>query len=169
MSPCLLVIRREAGLVQNETHLNTLMLKQRRGREDMKQRQENKELETLRTRAARRKRDKSEGETPGTDQQGCGEWSLISQHHLLPVPGLKAPLMSNLPQQENTAESFSRLSPVTRAPHLCSILYLPLQGKIRHLRWDNLNLKAIFRLVARKKKTMPCWKNMLNFTSSLHT
>lgn len=99
MSPYLLIIRREAGLVQNETHLDTLMLKQRRGREDMKQRQENKELETLRTRAARRKRDKSEGETPGTNQQGCGEWSLISQHHLLPVPGLKAPLMSNLPPQ----------------------------------------------------------------------
>lgn len=36
-------------------------------------------------------------EAHGTDQQGCRDRSSISQHHLLPVPGLKAPLMANLP------------------------------------------------------------------------
>lgn len=162
MSPCLLVIRREAGLVQNETHLDTLMLKQRRGREDMKQRQENKELETLRTRAARRKRQKR-----GRDSWD-GPTGLRRVELNFPTPSVTSPwIESSTYVKPPTTESFSRLS--LRAPHLCSILYLPLQGKIRHLRWDNLNLKAIFQLVARKKKTMPCWKNMLNFTSSLHT
>lgn len=41
-------------------------------------------------RKKKKKRDKDrEAETPGTDRRGCGESSLISQHHLLPVPGLK--------------------------------------------------------------------------------
>lgn len=70
--------------------------------------------ETLKTGAARRKRKRDkdgEAETPGTDRQGCGERSLISQHHLLPVPGLKAPLMSNLPQPHTSRAPQSRERP----------------------------------------------------------
>lgn len=59
-----------------------------------------------------RKRDKDrEAETPGTDRQGCRERSLISQHHLFPVPGLKAPLMSNLPQPHTSRALSSRERP----------------------------------------------------------
>lgn len=72
-----------------------------------------------RLREERRDKDR-EAETSGTDQQGCGERSLISQHHLLPVPGLKAPLMSNLPQPHS-----SRAHRAMRDPH-CLFLVCPL-------------------------------------------
>lgn len=57
-------------------------------------------------------------ETPGTERQGCGERSLISQHHLLPFPGLKAPLMSNLPQPHTSRAPQSHSSRLSPAPFL---------------------------------------------------
>lgn len=114
---------------REEKRISLVKLKQRRGPEDEKQQHEEwvrdteKKEKLCRERKKRDRETKTEkAETPGTDRQGCGERSLISQHHLLPVPGLKAPLMSNLPQPHTS-----------RAPQSCERTYCLFRDCPLHL------------------------------------
>ena len=65
----------------------------------------------------RKERRREEGPLLGQTDGGVAVWrSLISQRHLLPVPGLKAPLMSNLPPPHCTAAAAAGKKTLT---HVC--------------------------------------------------
>lgn len=126
MSSSFPLLTKNTGGARRETDfIRPKQQKTKEGGQEIRNRSEQDEGETLK-KGMLQGEEKRDGETkterqreaPGTERQGCGERSLISQHHLLPFPGLKAPLMSNLPQPHTSRAPQSRSSRLSPAPFL---------------------------------------------------